>query len=141
MTVHELAGKPAPRSLLVNITRLMSAYHTREPDVSDPTQRVAFETSGARGPSLKNSFNEGHILAVSRVVCDCSKSKKIDGPRLRRNGYPCPFGGCFGKRPRCLRCKQCNSVRLLKDAREIGWEGNGSIQGRGSYSRVTQGWN
>ena len=80
MTVHELAGKPAPRSLPVNITRLMSAYHTREPDVSDPTQRVAVGTSGHRGSSLKSSFNEGHILAVSEEVCDYRKSKKIDGP-------------------------------------------------------------
>ena len=99
MTVHELAGKPAPRSLLVNITRLMSAYHTREPDVSDPTQRVAFETSAARGPSLKNSFNEGHILAVSRVVCDFSKSKKIDESPLRRNRYPCLLNTLFSPRP------------------------------------------
>ena len=80
MTVHELAGKPAPRSLLVNIPRLMSAYYTQEPDVSDPTQRVAFGTSGHRGSSLKNSFNEEHILAVSQAVCDYRKSKKIDGP-------------------------------------------------------------
>jgi phosphoglucomutase len=79
MTVHELAGKPAPRSLLVNIPRLMSAYYTRKPDVSDPTQRVAFGTSGHRGSSLKNSFNEEHILAVSQAVYDYRKSKKIDG--------------------------------------------------------------
>jgi phosphoglucomutase len=52
MTVHKLAGKPAPRSLLVNIPRLMSGYYTREPNVSDPTQRVAFGTSGHRGSSV-----------------------------------------------------------------------------------------
>ena len=80
MTVHELAGKPAPRSLLANIPRLMTAYYAQEPDVSDPTQRVAFGTSGHRGSSLKNSFNEEHILAVSQAICDYRKSKKIDGP-------------------------------------------------------------
>src|SRR5512139_720186 len=80
MTVHELAGKPAPRSILANIPRLMTAYYSQKPDVSDPTQRVAFGTSGHRGSSLKNSFNEEHILAVSQALCDYRKSKKIDGP-------------------------------------------------------------
>jgi phosphoglucomutase len=80
MTVHELAGKPAPRSLLANIPRLVTAYYSHKPDVSDPTQRVAFGTSGHRGSSLKNSFNEEHILAVSQALCDYRKSKKIDGP-------------------------------------------------------------
>src|SRR5512139_1897340 len=80
MTVHELAGKPAPRSLLANIPRLVTAYYAYKPDVSDPTQRVAFGTSGHRGSSLKNSFNEEHILAVSQAICDHRKSKKIDGP-------------------------------------------------------------
>src|SRR5512136_1119694 len=80
MTVHELAGKPAPRSLLANIPRLVTAYYVQKPDVSDPAQRVAFGTSGHRGTSLKNSFNEEHILAVSQAICDYRKSKKIDGP-------------------------------------------------------------
>jgi phosphoglucomutase len=80
MRVHALAGKPAPRSLLANIPRLVTAYYTNKPDVSDPTQRVAFGTSGHRGSSLKNSFNEYHILAVSQALCDYRKSKKIDGP-------------------------------------------------------------
>jgi phosphoglucomutase len=80
MTVHELAGKPAPRSLLANIPRLVTAYYSHKPDISDPTQRVAFGTSGHRGSSLKNSFNEEHILAVSQALCDYRKSKKIDGP-------------------------------------------------------------
>jgi phosphoglucomutase len=54
---HELAGKPAPRSILVNVPRLISAYYTGKPDISDPAQRVSFGTSGHRGSSLKNSFN------------------------------------------------------------------------------------
>jgi phosphoglucomutase len=80
MTVHELAGKPAPRSALANIPRLVSAYFVRKPDVSDPAERVAFGTSGHRGSSLKNSFNEEHILAVSQAICDYRKGKGIDGP-------------------------------------------------------------
>ena len=80
MNVHELAGKPAPRSILANIPRLISAYYTRRPDVSDPAQRVAFGTSGHRGSSLRNSFNEGHVLAISRAICEYRKSKGISGP-------------------------------------------------------------
>jgi phosphoglucomutase len=80
MSVHELAGKPAPRALLVNIPRLVTAYYARKPDVSDPTQRVAFGTSGHRGSSIKNSFNEEHLLAVCQAICDDRKSKKVDGP-------------------------------------------------------------
>ena len=78
--VHELAGKPVPRSLLANIPRLVSAYYTHRPDVTDPAHRVAFGTSGHRGSSLKNSFNEGHILAISQAICEYRKSKNITGP-------------------------------------------------------------
>jgi phosphoglucomutase len=53
MSIHELAGKPAPRSLLANIPRLMSAYYTNRPDPTDPAQRVAFGTSGHRGSSWR----------------------------------------------------------------------------------------
>jgi phosphoglucomutase len=78
--VHDLAGRPAPRSLLVNIPRLITAYYAYQPDVSDPAQRVAFGTSGHRGSSLKKSFNETHILAISQAICDQRRSKKITGP-------------------------------------------------------------
>jgi phosphoglucomutase len=54
MTVHELAGKPAPRSLLVNILRLMSAYPTQEPDVSDPTQWVVNNDGESEGGCRKS---------------------------------------------------------------------------------------
>jgi len=80
MKLHELAGKPAPRSILVNIPRLVAAYYTHKPDVSETTQRVAFGTSGHRGSSLKNSFNEAHILAISQAICEYRRSRKIRGP-------------------------------------------------------------
>lgn len=78
--VHELAGKPAPRSLLASIPRLVTAYYTLKPDAADPAQKVTFGTSGHRGSSLKNCFNEDHILAVSQAICDYRKSKGIVGP-------------------------------------------------------------
>ena len=67
MSIHELAGKPAPREILVNVPRLVSAYYTYKPDVAAlrGVQQVAFGTSGHRGSSLSSSFNEDHVLAVS----------------------------------------------------------------------------
>lgn len=78
--IHQLAGKNVPSSMLVNIPRLVSAYYTRMPDISDPFQRVAFGTSGHRGSSFKNSFNEHHILAMSQAICEYRKAMKISGP-------------------------------------------------------------
>ena len=78
--IHELAGKRAPHSALANIPRLVSAYYTHTPDVSDPSQRVAFGTSGHRGSSFKNSFNEAHVLAISRAIVEYRLSQGINGP-------------------------------------------------------------
>ncbi len=78
--VHELAGKPAPQSILANIPRLVAAYYSHKPDVSIETQRVSFGTSGHRGSSLQNSFNEAHILAISQAICEYRAAKKITGP-------------------------------------------------------------
>jgi phosphoglucomutase len=80
MGLHELAGKPAPRYLLANIPRLVSAYYTHNPDVSDATQQVAFGTSGHRGSSLRNNFNEDHILATSQAISEYRQIKNITGP-------------------------------------------------------------
>ncbi|HBL24857.1 MAG TPA: phosphoglucomutase, alpha-D-glucose phosphate-specific [Deltaproteobacteria bacterium] len=80
MKIHELAGKTVPRSMLANIPRLIAAYYTYRPDVSEPGQLVAFGTSGHRGSSLKNSFNESHILAISQAICEYRRSQKIGGP-------------------------------------------------------------
>ncbi len=80
MALHELAGKPAPRTLLVNISRLVSSYYTHKPDVSDLTQKVAFGTSGHRGSSFEKSFNEDHVLAICQAICQYRQSKNITGP-------------------------------------------------------------
>lgn len=80
MTHHELAGRKAPKTLLANVPRLVSAYYTHRPEVSDPAQQVVFGTSGHRGSSLKNSFNEDHILAVSQAISEYRASEHIDGP-------------------------------------------------------------
>lgn len=75
-----LAGKLAPRSILPNIPRLVSAYYSTRPDARIPGQEVSFGTSGHRGNSMKVSFNEDHILAIVQAVCDFRKARGITGP-------------------------------------------------------------
>ncbi|MFM7736517.1 MAG: phosphoglucomutase (alpha-D-glucose-1,6-bisphosphate-dependent) [Alphaproteobacteria bacterium] len=80
MPTSPLAGKPAPRELLIDPGKLEREYFDRHPDPADPTQRVAFGTSGHRGSSLRGSFNEDHILAITQAICEHRASKGIDGP-------------------------------------------------------------
>jgi phosphoglucomutase len=80
MEISPLAGKPAEQNILVNIPRLITAYYTGIPDVSVLGQLISFGTSGHRGSSLKNSFNENHILAITQAICYYRKEQKIDGP-------------------------------------------------------------
>lgn len=80
MTISPLAGKPANESILVNVPKLVSAYYTGIPDPSIPEQRVSFGTSGHRGSSFDNAFNERHILAISQAICLYRQQHKIDGP-------------------------------------------------------------
>ena len=75
-----LAGKPAPKELLIDVTQLEKEYFDRKPDVSDRTQLVAFGTSGHRGSSLHGAFNEAHILAITQAICDYRRGQGIDGP-------------------------------------------------------------
>jgi phosphoglucomutase len=76
---HTLAGQPAPPTSLTDIPALLAAYRNA-PDVADPTQRVAFGTSGHRGTALKGSFNEAHILAIVQAVCEYRAGQGIAGP-------------------------------------------------------------
>ena len=81
MTVpNPAAGKPVDPSSLVNVPRLVTAYFSGKPDPADPVQRVAFGTSGHRGSSLKNSFNENHILATTQAICDHRREAGLTGP-------------------------------------------------------------
>ena len=80
MSVHELAGKLAPHELLVNIPRLISAYYVNKPDTGNPHNMVSFGTSGHRGSSFKNSFNEDHVLAICQAICELKESRNTSGP-------------------------------------------------------------
>jgi phosphoglucomutase len=80
VTISPLAGKPAPKELLVDLARLERAYYDGRPDVGDPNQLVSFGTSGHRGSSLRGSFNEAHILAMTQAICDYRRRQGTDGP-------------------------------------------------------------
>jgi len=78
--VSPMAGKPATREMLVDVTRLEREYFARSPNVEDPNQLVSFGTSGHRGSSLRASFNEAHILAITQAICDYRRSQGTNGP-------------------------------------------------------------
>lgn len=80
MEVSPLAGKPAEPEILINTPKLVTAYYTEQPDPAVPAQRVAFGTSGHRGSSLDNAFNEAHILAITQAICLYRQGQNIDGP-------------------------------------------------------------
>jgi phosphoglucomutase len=77
---HPLAGQPAPRELLTNIPRLVTAYYTEHPNPEETAQQVAFGTSGHRGTSTQGSFNEDHILAVCQALVEYRQQAGITGP-------------------------------------------------------------
>jgi phosphoglucomutase len=80
MAVHPLAGKPAPREMLVDVAKLLAAYHDEAPDPAKPEERVAFGTSGHRGSSLDRRFNEAHILAICQAIVEHRTAAGITGP-------------------------------------------------------------
>ena len=80
MTISPLAGKPAPKELLVDLGRLERDYYERRPDLDDPQQRVSFGTSGHRGSPFHGSFTEAHILAITQAICDYRQAEGTDGP-------------------------------------------------------------
>ena len=80
MTISPLAGRPAPKELLVDVTRLQHEYFARRPNPDDPSQLVSFGTSGHRGSPLRGSFTETHILAITQAICDYRRAFGIDGP-------------------------------------------------------------
>lgn len=75
-----VAGKPAPREMLNDVSRLIEAYHAERPNPRVAAERVAFGTSGHRGSALSRSFNQNHILAISQAICDYRRTQDIDGP-------------------------------------------------------------
>jgi phosphoglucomutase len=80
MIISPLAGKPAPKEMLVNLSQLEHEYFERRPALDDPNQLVSFGTSGHRGSPLHGSFTEAHILAITQAICDYRKAQGTGGP-------------------------------------------------------------
>ena len=78
--ISPLAGKPAPKEMLIDVARLEKDYFERKPDVNDPNQLVVFGTSGHRGSPFHSTFTEAHILAITQAICDYRRQQGIDGP-------------------------------------------------------------
>jgi phosphoglucomutase len=78
--ISPLAGKPAPREMLVDVAQLDRAYYARTPDVEDPNQLVSFGTSGHRGSPFAGSFTEAHIVAITQAICEYRRGQNITGP-------------------------------------------------------------
>ena len=91
MTISPLAGKPAPKEMLIDPARLEREYFERKPDLDDPGQLVSFGTSGHRGSPLRGSFTEAHILAITQAICDYRRTQKYRWPALHGQGHPCGF--------------------------------------------------
>jgi phosphoglucomutase len=80
MAIHPLASKPPPQDVLIDVDSIRGEYYARKPDFTDRAQQVAFGTSGHRGSSLRGSFNETHVLAITQAICDYRTSQGISGP-------------------------------------------------------------
>ena len=77
---HERAGQPARPEDLIDIAEVVTAYYTRDIDAADPDQQVSFGTSGHRGSSLDNAFNQQHIWATTQAIVDYRRENSIGGP-------------------------------------------------------------
>ena len=77
---HTRAGQPALPQDLIDIAEVVTAYYTRDIDAADPDQQVSFGTSGHRGSSLDNAFNQQHIWATTQAIVDYRRENSIGGP-------------------------------------------------------------
>jgi len=80
MAIHPDAGRPVAKENLIDVAELISCYYQSTPDVLNPDEKVSFGTSGHRGTSLKNSFNEDHIIAIAQAICEYRAGEGISGP-------------------------------------------------------------
>jgi len=112
MGIHPLAGQPAPASILVDVSKLIAAYASEKPDAMVREQQVAFGTSGHRGSSFKQSFNEWHILAITQAICEYRASQGTTGPLyLGRDTHALSGPACAS----ALEVLAANGVEVMID--------------------------
>ena len=66
--------------MLIDVPRLVSEYYVNKPDYDNAVERVSFGTSGHRGSSKDNRFNEHHVVAICKALIEYRQNQKIDGP-------------------------------------------------------------
>ncbi|RLY91669.1 alpha-D-glucose phosphate-specific phosphoglucomutase [Kocuria tytonicola] len=109
------AGTVAQPSDLVDINQLLAAYTERVPDAGDPDQRVVFGTSGHRGSSLKTSFNEHHIAAITQAIVEYRAGQGITGPLFMGRDTHALSGPA---QDTALQVLAAHGVRTLLDSRD-----------------------
>ncbi|MFV0533308.1 MAG: phosphoglucomutase (alpha-D-glucose-1,6-bisphosphate-dependent) [Cumulibacter sp.] len=114
MANHPRAGQRATKDDLVDIEELFAAYYQRQPDIADPTQKVSFGTSGHRGSSLKTSFNDAHIAAMSQAIVEYRQKEGIAGPLFIGRDTHALSGPA---KQTALEVFAANNVRVVVDAR------------------------
>ncbi len=115
MSVHERAGQQARPDDLVDVARLVTAYYSGHPDPTEETEQVSFGTSGHRGSSLANAFNDDHIAATSQAICDHRRGQGIDGPLyLAKDTHALSEPAWVT----ALEVFAANEVRVLVDSRD-----------------------
>ena len=117
--VSPLAGKPAPREVLVDLTKLERDYYERRPDTGDPNQLVRFGTSGHRGTSLTGTFTEAHILAITQAICDYRRDSRHRRTAVSGKGHARAVGTGPDHRPRSAggqRRRRDHPARQRRDA-------------------------
>jgi phosphoglucomutase len=80
MAANSRAGQLAQPEDLIDLSHLVTAYYTVDPDPDDVAQQVAFGTSGHRGSSLDGAFNEAHILATTQAIAEYRAAQGTTGP-------------------------------------------------------------
>ena len=117
MTVSERAGRPADPGMLVDVDRLVRAYYDDRPDPGVPAERISFGTSGHRGSSLRRTFNEAHILAITEAICRHRAASGIDGPLFVGRDTHALSGPAFEN---ALQVLVAHGVQVMVDS-ESGW--------------------
>ena len=113
MNISPKAGKPAEPAILIDLPKLVDAYYAARPDPSVTAQRVVFGTSGHRGCSLEDSFNEAHILAITQAICLYRRQQRIDGPLYIGFDTHALSGPAFKS---ALEVLAGNSIEVMVDA-------------------------
>ena len=116
--ISPLAGKPAPKEMLLDVARLEREYFERRPEVSDSNQLVNFGTSGHRGSPFRGTFTEWHILAITQAISDYRREHGIDGPLLLGKDTHALSGPAEQYRTRGAGGERCRR-RVIQEGDEV----------------------